>query len=68
MSKETVSQILSKVGEGKRWETLEDLIQHCRDTCNAIGPLCYLAGGAFGWKFSELIPALEDKLPKATGD
>ena len=61
MGRESVSEILSKVGEGKRWETIADLIQYCNDTCDALGPLCYLAGGAFGWKFSELIPMLEDR-------
>lgn len=61
MSRESISQILLKVGEGKRWESIADLIEYCNGICEALGPICHIAGGAFGWKFSELIPMLENE-------
>ena len=61
MAKETIEEILSKVGPGKHWETIEELIRWCKGLCKRLGFACYFGGGAFGWKFWELIPMLENE-------
>ncbi len=64
MSRDSKNEILKRCGSQKRWESIEDLIKSCKDTCKALGPMCEMAGGFFGWKFSELIPMLEDENEK----
>jgi len=60
MGKESIQEIMSKIGEGKRWASLDDLIKECEDTCEVLWPMAYMTDGYFGWKFNELLPKLKD--------
>lgn len=61
MAKETIESIISRIGPNKRWETIQDLLTECKAVCEKLGPICVLAGGYFGWKFTELIKMLENE-------
>lgn len=60
--KDTIEEILNRVGEGKRWVSIEELLWDCEETIAALGPAARFAGGFFGWKFYELIPMLEKEV------
>jgi len=58
---EKVEEAVQKhCGEGKRFETIAEMIMWCKGTAEALGPKAMIGFGAFGIRFCILIPILEE--------
>jgi len=56
-----IEEVVQKCcGEGKEYATIGDLVEWCKDTVEALGPMTMIGGGAFGIRFCILIPVLEE--------